>query len=304
MSFSFRQLRYFVATAELGQISQAAVALSISQSAMTTAIKELEQTLGLELFRRSPSGMTLTEAGRCFLGHAYDILGKIDEAMKLRDANATDVRGILRVAATYTVLGYFLPTHLERLERQHPGLELRVSELSREKIEAGLGAGDYDIAVALTSNVRNPELIAETLHSSMRRLWMATRHPLTELAAVSLARIAQEPYIMLTVDEAADSSLRYWRRAGVQPKILLRTSSVEAVRSMVANGRGVAILSDLVHRPWSLEGRRIETRLVADPVPSLDVGLVWKRTAEPSPAMLLFRDYFRQLFQAPRAEPR
>ena len=66
----------------------------------------------------------------------------------------------------------------------------------------------------------------------------------------------------------------------------------------------VAILSDLVHRPWSLEGKRIETRLVSDPVPSMDVGLAWKRAAELTPAMATFRDYFRQVFQTPRADHR
>lgn len=303
MSFSIRQLKYFVATAELGQISQAAVGLSISQSAVTTAIKELEQTLGTDLFRRSSIGMELTDTGRRFLEHAYDILAKIDEAMALRVPHR-EVRGTLTVAATYTVIGYFLPAHLERLERLHPELKLQIYETNREAIEEGLLTNRYDIAVLLTSNVANPELAAETLHSSIRRLWMAARHPLTQLETVSLERISAEPYVMLTVDEAAYSSLKYWNRAQAQPNVILRTSSVEAVRSMVANGRGVAILSDLVHRPWSLEGKRIETRMVSDPVPSMDVGLAWKRSAEITPAMATFRDYFRQVFQTPRADHR
>jgi DNA-binding transcriptional LysR family regulator len=64
LTISLRQIRYFVATAELGQISQAAVDLSISQSAVTTAIKELERTVGVSLFLRTPHGMDLTSAGR------------------------------------------------------------------------------------------------------------------------------------------------------------------------------------------------------------------------------------------------
>lgn len=302
MAFSLKQLKYFVATAELGQISQAAVALSISQSAVTTAVKELEATLGGDLFRRSSTGMELTDTGRRFLGHAYDILAKIEEAMALQVPHA-EVRGTLTIAATYTVIGYFLPAHLERLERLHPELRLQIFEVNREAIEEGLLTNRYDIAVLLTSNVTNPELAAETLHSSIRRLWMSARHPLTQLPNVSLERISAEPYIMLTVDEAAYSSLKYWNRAQTQPNVLLRTSSVEAVRSMVANGRGVAILSDLVYRPWSLEGRRIETKVVSDPVPPMDVGLSWKRSAEFTPAMTIFRDYFRQVFQSPVLRP-
>ncbi len=83
MSLTLRQIRYFVATAEIGQISQAAIHLNISQSAVTTAIKELEHILGSLLFQRSAQGMTLTDAGRHFLNRAYVILRSVDDALNL-----------------------------------------------------------------------------------------------------------------------------------------------------------------------------------------------------------------------------
>ena len=294
MAFSLRQLRYFVATAELGQISQAAVDLSISQSAITTAIKELEQILGVGLFLRTPHGMDLTEAGRQFLSHAYDILNKVDEAMRL-DFVSSEIEGTLTVAATYTVMGYFLPVHIERLRRLFPKLEIQLFEQNRESIEEGLLTNRYDISVLLTSNILNPQLATETLLGSTRRLWVPAQHPLLSREDVGLREIAEEPYIMLTVDEAAHSSLKYWSNSPYQPRVILRTSSIEAVRSMVANGLGVAILSDMVHRPWSLEGRRIETINVKDPVPAMNIGLAWRKGAELTPAAKAFRMYFRNL---------
>ena len=94
---------------------------------------------------------------------------------------------------------------------------------------------------------------------------------------------------MLTVDEAAYTALRYWNETPFKPDVRLRTSSVEAVRSMVANGSGVAVLSDMVYRPWSLEGRRIETIQLKDPIPPMSVGLAWRKGAEISPAMRAVR---------------
>ena len=79
----------------------------------------------------------------------------------------------------------------------------------------------------------------------------------------------------------------------------LRTSSVEAVRSTVANGLGVTVLSDMVYRPWSLEGKRIETINLRDTVPTMNIGLGWKQGIEFSPAMTAFREYFRQQFLEP-----
>ncbi|NKN36013.1 LysR family transcriptional regulator [Agrobacterium sp. a22-2] len=300
MSISLRQLRYFVATAELGQISLAAVNLSISQSAITTAIKELEQIVGVSLFLRTPQGMDLTEAGRQFLSHAYEILKKVDEATHLNFVSS-EIEGTLTVAATYTVIGYFLPLHIERLRRLFPKLDIQLFEQNRESIEEGLLTNRYDMSVLLTSNILNPALMTEKLLSSARRLWVPAQHRLLQRDVVGLKEISEEPYIMLTVDEAAHSSLKYWSGTLYQPKVILRTSSVEAVRSMVANGIGVAILSDMVHRPWSLEGRRIETINVKDPVPAMDVGLAWRKNIELSPAMIAFRSYFQQAFHLPGA---
>ena len=61
---------------------------------------------------------------------------------------------------------------------------------------------------------------------------------------------------------------------------------------MVASGIGVTILSDMVYRPWSLEGQRIETRSLEDTIPSMDVGLAWLRGNKLSPSAQVFLDYF------------
>ncbi|PKU22853.1 LysR family transcriptional regulator [Telmatospirillum siberiense] len=296
MALSFKQIRYFVATAELGQISQAAVALAISQSAVTTAIKELEMTLGVDLFQRMPYGMELTDTGRRFLSHAYEIMAKMEEALSLATPQM-EIRGTITVAATYTVLGYFLPYHLGRIRRLFPDLTVKIHEMSREAIEDGLLGRRYDMAVLLTSNLSNLEIASETLLSSTRRLWVCSRHPLLQAREVSFELFVDEPYIMLTVDEAAQTTQKYWPNAASRPNVLLRTSSVEAVRSMVADGQGVTLLSDMVYRPWSLDGKRIERINPSLPIPPMDVGLAWARDAEMTPIQIAFRDYFRQALQ-------
>ena len=295
---SIRQLRYFAAAAELGRVSEAAVQLNVSQSAVTTAIRELEEMLGQQFFERQSRGVELTDAGRRFLSHAYNVLSAADEAMRM-PREASSVTGLLSLAATYTVLGYFLPHHLQRFSQRYPHVEVKVHELQREAIEEGLITNRYDLGMLLTGNVVTSEIGRETFFGSPRRLWVPAKHKLLGENEVSLAEVAEEPYIMLTVDEASYSSLRYWGRTPYQPKIKLRTSSVEAARSMVANGLGVAILSDMVYRPWSLEGRRIETITLKDSIPPMDVGLAWKAKVAFSPVMQAFRDYFRQLYLEP-----
>ena len=271
---TFRQIRYFVAAANSGQLSAAARDLNVSQSAITTAIRQLEEIVGSRLFRRHANGVSLTHDGTIFLQHSRRVFAAVDEAIHAPRALRSDLRGKLRVALTYTVTGYFIPPYLERFARDFPGIELQPVEASRSEIESGLVSGMYDIAVLLTSNIADQEGLAyETLIRSDRRLWLPANHRLLDQKAVSLTDIAEEAYIMLTVDEASNTAQRYWNQAGVRPSVRLRTASVEAVRSMVATGMGVTVLSDMVYRPWSLEGLRVERVALSTPIPTMDVGL-------------------------------
>lgn len=292
MDISLRQIRYFIATANAGQVSRAAMDINVSQSAVTAAIKALEETIGAPLFDRHSGGVSLTYEGNLFLDHARHIVATVDEAIRLPRRIRDDVRGHIRLAVSYTVAGYFLPPHLARFLRGFPNVEVEVSEADRSDIEEGLIAGTFDLAVMLTSNIINQEDISyDTLWRSRRRLWLDAQHRFLESSAVSLQDISTEPYIMLTVDEASNTAQRYWNRSPYRPNTIFRTSSVEAVRSMVANGMGIAILSDMVYRPWSLEGRRVEVMPVSDPVPTMDVGIAWSTSVKPAAATGAFIDF-------------
>ena len=88
------------------------------------------------------------------------------------------------------------------------------------------------------------------------------------------------PYIQLVIDDAEVTTGAYWRAHNLQPNIIIRTESVEAIRSLIAFRQGVTILSDMMYRPWSLEGSRIEVREVAANIPTMNTGLVWSRARE------------------------
>ncbi|WP_421708747.1 LysR family transcriptional regulator [Algihabitans sp.] len=297
MNVSFRHIRYFLAAAEAGQISRAAVELGVSQSAVTAAVKDLEQRVGTKLFDRHAQGVSLTLEGNRFLRHARNIVTSVNEALRLEKDGAREVAGQVRLGVTYTVAGYFLPQHLARFSRSFPGVMIELHEAPRASIEADLVSGKLDTAVLLTSNIEARDLLdQETLIRSRRRLWLPLDHPLHQAERIGLSDIAKEPYVMLTVDEAAQTAGRYWQQVGLKPRISFETSSVEAVRSLVANGMGLTILSDMVYRPWSLEGQRIETRQLAETIPSMNVGVAWARDADLSPATRAFRDYLSLTF--------
>lgn len=276
MSLTIRQLRYFIAAAETGQVSHAAMELNISQSAVTAGIQGLEATLGARLLSRNAQGVAVTPEGARFLSRAKAIIAAVEEATRSPLGEETQVVGRLRLGLTYTVAGYFMARHYAAFRRIYPGITLEMSEQPRAAIENALVSGGLDIAVMLTSNLANTgDLASETLFRSRRRIWLPSDHRLLAQPEISLRDVAREPYVMLTVDEASRTAGRYWDVYGLVPKVVFSTSSVEAVRSMVAAGMGLTILSDMVYRPWSLEGQRIEQRQTVESIPSMDVGLTW-----------------------------
>ena len=292
MTFSLRQIQYFIATADAGKVSAAAANVSVSQSAITSAIKGLEDSLGRRLFDRHSNGVTLTYDGHQFLQHARNITAAVSEATRAPSRTGRSISGRIKVGVSYTVVGYFLPPILFRFQRTFPEINIQLFEQDREEIEEGLVKGRLDAAVMLVSNLENKvDIRSETLIRSRRRLWACADHDLLQKEEVGLEDVAREPYLMLTVDEAETSAMRYWSETPFRPNVIFRTSAVEALRGMVASGMGITILSDMVYRPWSLEGQRIEVKTLAGHVHTMDVGLGWRRNAELSPPARAFCEF-------------
>ncbi len=278
MAFTLRQLQYFIAVAENGTVSGAAQNLSISQSSVTEAIKELEQDLGVSLFERHARGLNITHKGQQFLRHATRILADVGDARRTFSDEREIKGGRLALGVTSLVAGYVLSDVLARYRRAFPGVEVTAIEDNGDYLEHLLIGGELDVAVMVTSNLRDRmALQAEILEVSPYRVWLPLGHKLAGADIISIADIAREPLIMLTVDEIEENTGKLLSALGAKPHVAFRTRSVEAVRSLVATGAGVALLPDLVYRPWSLEGDRIESRDVSGQLPAVQVGMVWRK---------------------------
>ena len=160
-----------------------------------------------------------------------------------------------------------------------------------------LRRGELDVAVMVISNLRDRmALQAEILEVSPYRLWLPLGHRLASADFIGINDIAAEPLIMLTIDEIEENTGKLLTALGARPHVAFRTRSVEAVRSLVATGAGVTILSDMVYRPWSLEGDKLESREVSAQIPTMDVGLAWSRSAELSAPARAFIEFCRMEF--------
>jgi DNA-binding transcriptional LysR family regulator len=294
-SLTLRHLRYFIATAETGKIQLAAEKVHMSPSAVADAIKSLESILCINLFDRHRSGVSLTYDGHRFLDSAYRILNMVDDSIFAFQNQKKNIEGQFILGASVSVVGYFLPIPLGQFERIYPKVKVNIVENSRDILERQLRAQEIDIAFMITSNIKAADgLEIETLFRSERTLWCAESHRFAKMDKVPLAEIAKESYIMLVSDEAESNTNQFWKRFALEPNVRIKTQSVEAVRGFIAREKGVAILSNLLYRPWSLDGTRILSKQIEEPIPTMNLGVVWNSNKPLPLIQQQFIDFLKQ----------
>jgi DNA-binding transcriptional LysR family regulator len=306
MNVTLRQFRYFVAVADHASVSAAARQLAITQSAITTAIHDLEAQVGLRLFERGPRGVTLTPDGHRFLANARRVLAAVADATHAMRAQPSGLAGTLSIGVTPLVAGYYLSELLTRFTRACPGVEVDVVEDEPRFLEHLLINGEVDAAIMVSSALVDRQALAtEILNRSPMRVWLPSTHALAQRDDVSLAEVAACPLIVLKADRLDELMRAVWQRYQLVPRALLASSSLEAVRSLVGAGMGVTVLPDFVYRPWSLEAARIEARPLRDEIASLDIGLVWRRGLAIDPVTAEFIEVAREqsAARARRAHP-
>lgn len=162
MEFDLRQLRYFVAIAQAGGFSKAAVELGIAQSALSHHIAQMESRLGVTLFGRSSKGVTLTESGQRFHEHARSILAAVETAtVDVRD-DAREPGGLVRLGVTLTIMPELIGPLMTRLGETAPRITLRILDRISPQLVQALGDGEIDIALCFNAG-EDPRIKATPL---------------------------------------------------------------------------------------------------------------------------------------------
>jgi DNA-binding transcriptional LysR family regulator len=301
MQISLKQIQYFLAAAETGQFSGAAAKSHVTQTAITAAIRELEQALGVTLFlRHHAAGVSLTVDGQKFLHHAYGITAAVNSALQDPGLIRQDVRGTVRVAASPSIYSLYIIPAIARFARAYPQIELEVIEMERPAMEAALLRGKLDIGAGWLANFDAPDKFGMApLTRSRRQLWLPAGHPLLAKRGINMADVAPLPYVLYNTDETPRNTLLFFDHLGLKPNIRYSVTTLEAVRSLIAQGLGVAVLSDASYRPFSIEGLRIETRPLLDALPAIEIGIAWDAKKPLSPAADTFKAFMQLTFGGP-----
>ncbi len=179
--FTLRQLEYFVAVAEAGTVTAAAERVHLSQSAMSTALADLERVLGVQLLvRHHARGVTLTASGDALLFSARELLRQADDLDASADALGHSLVGRLRLGCFAILAPYVLPALLAAVEEELPGLEVEPVEEPLDGIQTGLLEGRFELA--LTYDLALAEGIeTRALRQIRPYALLASSHPLSTL---------------------------------------------------------------------------------------------------------------------------
>jgi DNA-binding transcriptional LysR family regulator len=289
-----RQLSYFVAVAEEGQFTRAAIRVSVAQPAVSAQIRRLEHELGEALFHRDPRAVRLTGAGEALLPHARAALAAAERG---RDTIAS-LRGVLHGRVRIGVSGpvdHRLAETLGDFHRAHPAAEISVTQQHNEPLLEAVADGDVDVAIVglgaqpLPPRVRTRVVATEPLVLAVRR-----GHPLSSRRTVTLAQLREQAMITLVRGSGLRTVLENaCRDAGFVPNIEAEAGELASLVELAAEGLGVAVV------PRSaVEGADLAVLKIARPRLQRRTALAWNETVT-SPAGRAFLALANRRFDAP-----
>lgn len=245
------QLKYFVAAAESRSFTKAAEQFYISQTAVTQQMQLLEESLGCTLFDRSTRPVSLTPAGKIFLGEAKSILDSMSRAAERVHDASTGLTGTLRVGFVRGYERSNLSVLMRNFHLQNQNALISFYRCSTDVLAAGLAQQEYDIIFTWDSTNLKAQDGIEYLDVESAQLVVAlyAGHPLAGRRRLSRAELRGETILYMSPDASNDSYgdaffMQLYKNAGYKPNILFRSCDAECILMMVAAEEGISILPD------------------------------------------------------------
>ena len=245
----FRQLRYLLTLADCRNMTRAAEKLYISQSALSHYVKNVEEELGVLLFDRSTSPMSLTYAGQCYMASARRILLEDERLNKeLRDIT-NHMTGKLTIGTSQDRASYMMPRILPPFSARYPGIETEVFTASGKKLMDALRSGQVDM-VLLPANwetdaqgLCSEVIYTEELVLAAKAGMLPPSARITGKNAVRPAALDKMPFFLLYPEHAMRNFCdAFFKRNRIKPQIKMTFSSNISCLRMAATGLGVAII--------------------------------------------------------------
>ncbi len=241
------------------KISSAAAALYKAQPGISRQLKEIEDELGVEIFRRSRNRIEgLTPAGHEIAEVAERILRDIDNLKQIGDEYALPAGGSLTIATTHTHARYSLPPVIARFARAYPKVQITLRQGTPAQACALVAEGEADLAICTEPARAAANLVSLPLYYIEWDVVAPVRHPILKSRPITLDKLANYPII---THDSAFSGQRVvsdaFSRAARAPRIALTGVHADVSKVYVARGLGLAVLAKVAFEPRADKGLRL-----------------------------------------------
>lgn len=303
-NFSLRELRSLVTVAELGSISLAARKLGRSSAAVSTAISDIEAKLGIQLFIRKPAkGLSLTSSGEIISMEARGLLAHADEFEMIAGALGSGLEGEVSVGCFTNLAPIVFASLLAAFNQEFPGIQVRMHIGDQEEVLQALKSGMTELAVTFDLDISDHYDSVVMAELPPHAIVPAT-HRLAHSEEVSLSELIDEPFVLMDLPHTRQYFLSVFYSQNLEPKIRYRSTSFEAVRALVGNNLGYALLNLEPKNSQTYDGREVVSLRLRETMRPLKIVLVsLKRTARRRIART-FQDFARGFVKTWREEQR
>jgi LysR family hydrogen peroxide-inducible transcriptional activator len=276
---TLRQLEYLVALADTLNFRQAAQKSFVTQPGLSTQIRQLETSLGVQLFERDKRRVIPTVAGTEAARRARTILEQVDQLADAARGHAAPLSGTLRLGVIPTVAPYLLPAALPAVRRRFKGLRLVLREDRTARLLAALAEGRLDLLLlALEADLGAAE--TRPLFKDPFVVAVPPEHPLAKKKSVREEDLEDADVLLLDDGHCLrDQALGLCKAARAREVVDFRASSLGTLVQMVQNGLGVTLLPAMAVPVETRAERRLTVRPFQKPPPARTIGLAWRHTS-------------------------
>ncbi|MGE8393595.1 LysR family transcriptional regulator [Pseudomonas sp. BIGb0427] len=273
----FKQLRSFLEVVHRGGFTQAAQTLHISQSAVSKQVAQLEQDLGVPLLERQGSQLHLTAAGKIVLERGEAMLRLRQELLSELDDLSQLARGELRLGLPLLGSDALFARLFAEYRRRYPNISVQLFEGGSRSVEQAVLSGELELGGSLTPS--DPAFAYQPFCNEPLDALLPTEHPLAAAGQVSLAQLADTPFLLYQRSFVLnDRLLGACQQLGFTPREGGRSGQADFLAALVAAGQGVVLLPSVVARGLERPGV-VRLALSAPTDLRWDIAFIWRQGA-------------------------
>jgi LysR family transcriptional regulator, hydrogen peroxide-inducible genes activator len=274
---TLNELRYIVAVSQESNFRRAAERVFISQPALSLAIQKLEEELGVQIFERSRTAVSMTPIGELIVIQAQRALEEVAQIKEIASQGKDQLTGTLRIGVIYTVGPYLLPELIPVLKRIAPHMPLEMEENQTANLETQLANGRLDVII-IAMPFGGPGIATLPLYDEDFNVVVPLDHPWAKKKQIKTVELSTEKILLLNSGHCFSNQVREaCSEFNSAIGEIQQGNSLETIRNMVASGLGITVL------PVSANSDKYRSKLTreipfAPPAPARRIALAWRKS--------------------------